>query len=343
MTVFLLASAALVLITLAFVLRPLWQARPLAGAGMFAVIAVATGALYALIGAPAALDPEQRNPPTSIASAEDLPAAVAQLEAALKRDPTRLEGWLLLARVQAAQGNRAAVRDAYARAVKLAPDDADILVQSAESRALANQPPLFDDEGVGMLRHALKVQPAHQRARWFLGIAQRQAEQPAEAAKTWEPLLTTITDERTLASLRLQIDSARKDAGQPPLPPAAPRAAAATEGGLKVRVVLSPRLKAKLPADASLFVLARQPGGPPMPVAVEKLAAKDFPVEVVLDDGDSPMPTMKLSQLPQAQVLARVSASGNAIPQPGDLASEPVTVSIGTQDPVAITIDRVVE
>ena len=56
-----------------------------------------------------------------------------------------------------------------------------------------------------------------------------------------------------------------------------------------------------------------------MPVAAEKRAARDFPLEVTLDDGDSPMPTLKLSQLEHVEVLARISASGDATPQAGDL------------------------
>ena len=99
-------------------------------------------------------------------------------------------------------------------------------------------------------------------------------------------------------------------------------------------------LAAKLPANASLFVIARQPGGPPMPVAVEKLAAANFPVEVTLDDGDSPMPTMKLSQMDQVEVLARVSASGNATPQAGDFeaVAKPAGKDAGT---IELLIDQV--
>jgi cytochrome c-type biogenesis protein CcmH len=98
-----------------------------------------------------------------------------------------------------------------------------------------------------------------------------------------------------------------------------------------------------LPANASVFVIARQVGGPPMPVAVEKHPAAKFPLEVSLDDGDSPMPTMKLSQLEQVQVLARVSASGNAIPQSGDLTSQPVTVRVDTKEATVVVIDRAVD
>lgn len=333
MTAFVLASAALVLLVLAYVLRPLWQAKPAVAAGMFAGLLAATGLTYALIGTPDALNPARRTAPTTAAD------AIAQLEAQLQREPNRIDGWRLLARAHTEAGRYDQARTALARALKLAPDEPDLLVESAELSALASQGRKFDADAIASLRRALEIQPTHQRARWFLGISLRQANQPAEAARTWEPLLALV-DPRTAASLREQIDAARKDASLPPLP-AAP--ATAASGGLKIRVALAPALAAKLPTNASLFVLARQPDGPPMPVAVEKLAAKDFPIEVVLDDGDSPMPTMKLSQLPQVAVLARVSASGQAIAQGGDLASKPQTVRTDRKDALEIVIDQVVE
>lgn len=185
-------------------------------------------------------------------------------------------------------------------------------------RALAAPERRFDAEGVAMLRHAIELQPMHQRARWFLGIAQRQASQPAEAARTWEPLLSVV-DAAAAAPLRAQIDAARAEAGLSPLPAATAAAQTPAQGGLKVKVSVAPELAAKIPPNATLFVIARQAGGPPMPVAVEKLPAAGFPREVVLDDGDSPMPTMKLSQLEAVDVLARISASGDAMPKSGDL------------------------
>ena len=118
-------------------------------------------------------------------------------------------------------------------------------------------------------------------------------------------------------------NGARQEAGlepvQAPAPAGAARPAAANTAALKVKVSLAPELAAKLPAGATVFVLARQPGGPPMPVAVEKHPARNFPLEVSLDDGDSPMPTMKLSQLPEVEIIARISASGIANRQDGDI------------------------
>src|SRR5690606_23545629 len=83
--------------------------------------------------------------------------------------------------------------------------------------------------------------------------------------------------------------------------------------GLKVKVALDPAFaeRARLDGEAAVFVLARVPGGPPMPVAVERHRVRDLPLEVVLDDRDSPMPTQKLSTMDEVEVLARISAAGS--------------------------------
>src|SRR5690606_23256962 len=169
MSVFVIASLVLALLVLALVLRPVWRDRPLAGAGMLAGLLVTTGLLYALVGTPRALDASQRRAP------ESLSEAIVQLTAELERDPNQIEGWRLLARAHAAEGRFAESRDAYARAVLLAPDEPALLAEAAEARAKADPSRLFDETAVAMLRHALEIEPQHQRARWFLGIARRQA------------------------------------------------------------------------------------------------------------------------------------------------------------------------
>ncbi len=330
MTVFVIASAALVLLVLGFVLRPLWRDKPIAGAGVLLSLTLATGLAYTLVGTPKALDPAQHRAPDNFTD------AVAQLEAELARNPNQVEGWRLLANAYAAVGRSQDAQDAFARALKLAPDDADLLTQTAEARAIAAPDRTFDAAAVAMLQRALAQQPMHQRARWFLGIAQRQAKQPAAAAATWEPLLANV-DANTGVSLREQINAARTDAGLAPLAPAA----AATPTRITVSVSLDPALAMRMPKDAVVFVIARRPGGPPMPVAVEKLPAASLPQVITLDDADSLMPTTKLSQLQAVEITARVSASGDAMPRKGDFEAVPATVQQGQA--AALLIDRVVE
>src|SRR3546814_2982336 len=70
--------------------------------------------------------------------------------------------------------------------------------------------------------------------------------------------------------------------------------------------------RVRLRGDASVFVIARIPDGPPMPVAAEKHTLQDLPLTITLDDGDSPMPTQKLSDLEDVEVFARLSSRGRS-------------------------------
>ncbi|MCW0386197.1 hypothetical protein NB722_000736 [Xanthomonas sacchari] len=340
-----MSAAAVALAALVFVVV-LW---PLRGGGRngavlaVAILAlgVATAALYALVGTPRALQAENREAPRTL---ED---GVKQLQAALAKDPNRADGWALLGRSQMSLGHNAEAAAAFARAVRLAPEQAPLLIEAAEARAMANPQRQFDDQALAWLQHALQLAPGSERGAWFLGIAQRQRGQDAAAAATWEALLPRV-DAATAAALRPQIDAARSAAGLPALPTAGATATTAQDAkasartGLTVAVSLDPAFAARvrLRGDASVFVIARVPDGPPMPVAVQKHPLQALPLRVTLSDADSPMPTQKLSQLKQVQVIARLSASGNAMRQEGDLESAPVTVTLPATAPVELVIGK---
>jgi cytochrome c-type biogenesis protein CcmH len=331
MAVFAVLAAVLCALVLALLLRPLWPDARRLSLGIAAATLVSVVALYQLVGTPAALDAKALQPPATLAD------AITELESELARDPAQAEGWRLLGQAYATEQRLAESRDAYARAAQLAPDKPDVLVEAAQSRALAAPERRFDASAVAMLEHALEMQPQHQRARWFLGIAQRQAGRNAEAARTWETLLAQV-DASTAASLRPQIDAARAQAGLPPLAPAP--ASAAGANALTVKVSLDPDFasRVRLRGDASVFVIARAVGGPPMPVAVEKRSVQELPLTVTLDDSDSPMPTAKLSSLPEVELVARLSASGNAAKAEGDIESSPARVKLPTGAPVELVI-----
>ena len=328
MAVFLMIALLLCLLVLATLLRPLWQGARGVALGIGIAVLLSTGLLYKLVGTPQALDPATRQAPRT------LEEAVVQLKAALARDPAQADGWALLGQAYQRLGDASNARDAFAKAAKLAPDSADVLTEAAQSRALADPSRTFDAQAVALLEAALKANPAHERARWFLGVAQRQAGRNGEAAATWAPLLAQV-DAATAASLRKEINAARAQAGLAPLAePAAPPPL------LSVKVALAPALAARvrLRPDATVFVIARQVGGPPMPVAAQKHAVSELPFTAALGDADSPMPTLKLSQLREVELVARLSESGEAMRQDGDLESKPVRVTLPATGPVTLVI-----
>ncbi len=342
-TAFLIGAGVLAAIATGIVLLPLWRdgKRRIWGTLVAAAI-VATLGLYQWLGTPAAL---QMAATGNADAPRTLEEGITQLQAALKQNPQRVDGWILLARSQLEVGKPVDAAASYAQAVKLAPDEAALLVEAAQTRAQADPQLRFDDTAVQWLQHARQVAPDNERAIWLTGIVQRQRGQDEAAATTWESLLSRL-EPAAAAALQEQIDIARGKApstahGQAATPGSTTGAVAAIEHSITVTVTLAPSLAARAASGKeTLFVIARIPGGPPMPVAVERHPAQAAPLTVTLDDADSPMPTQKLSDLKEVEVFARLSSSGTAMRQDGDVESAPVKLSLPAGQPLAITLGQ---
>ncbi|HVT31245.1 MAG TPA: c-type cytochrome biogenesis protein CcmI [Rhodanobacteraceae bacterium] len=342
-------------------------AAPRPRAAIAAVLAVAlllpasALLLYRLIGTPEALDPASLAPPPEAHTAADLDKAIAGLAAKLVQQPDDAQGWALLGRAYAATNRAAESRDAFRHAHEHAPDDADIAIEYAQALAIAAPDHRLQGEPRTLLESVLAKDPKNQRALWLIGIGDYQNEDYAKAIERWKILLPMLQPDSDVArSVRHEIADAeaRRDGRAPPEPEAAteavaagsraPAASAPAEGQqspaprLTVHVTLDPKLAGKLDPDATLFVFARAASGPPMPLAIQRLKASQLPATITLDDSMGMMPSMKLSKFPEVVVGARVSKSGNAMPQSGDLETLSAPLDSHRSEPIELAIDRVV-
>jgi cytochrome c-type biogenesis protein CcmH len=105
------------------------------------------------------------------------------------------------------------------------------------------------------------------------------------------------------------------------------------------KVVMAPSLTGKGAPTDTLFVFARETSGPPMPVAIVRATKKDLPFTFRLDDSNSMMPSRKLSDAGTVVIVARLSKSGQAMAQSGDLEGMSQPVKPGT-DGITIVIDH---
>jgi cytochrome c-type biogenesis protein CcmH len=104
-------------------------------------------------------------------------------------------------------------------------------------------------------------------------------------------------------------------------------------------VTMAPNLASKGSATDTLFVFAREMNGPPMPVAIVRATKKDLPFTFRLDDSTSMMPSRKLSDVGMVVIVARLSKSGQAMPQSGDMEGTSQPVQSGV-DGITVVIDR---
>ncbi|HET7925450.1 MAG TPA: hypothetical protein VFL30_11165, partial [Rhodanobacteraceae bacterium] len=231
----------------------------------------------------------------------------------------------------------------------------DVAVEYAQALALAAPDHKLQGEPRALLEGVIAKDAKNQRALWLLGISDYQNEDYANAIARWKVLLPLLQPDSDVArSVRNEIADAeaRRDGREPPQPEAASAEAPTSESAasaaparaphLTVNVALDPKLKEKLDPEATLFVFARAASGPPMPLAIQRLKASQLPATVTLDDSMSMMPAMKLSKFPQVVVGARVSKSGNAMPQSGDLQTVSSPLDSHRSEPVALVIDQVV-
>ncbi len=301
-------------------------ARP-AGRGaalaLGAAIPVLAFGVYFLVGNPGALEREGEH----AATLAQLDTMVGRLAAKLRENPDDAEGWKLLGRSYGALGRFDQAADAYAKAAVRAPRDAQLLVDFADALAMARGQRL-EGEPEKLIQRALEIDPHNLKGLALAGTVAFERKDYAQAAAYWQRMLPLVAAESEEARMiRQNVSEARQLAGD--------------TKALQGTVSLSPALKGKAAADDTVFVFARAAEGPPMPLAVARTRVRDLPYRFRLDDSMAMTPAMKLSAFPRVVVGARVSKSGNATPQPGDLqgASAPVANDEGT---VNVVIDRVV-
>jgi cytochrome c-type biogenesis protein CcmH len=81
---------------------------------------------------------------------------------------------------------------------------------------------------------------------------------------------------------------------------------------------LSPEAQAALPANAVVFIIARDAAQPSPPIAVVRRQVAELPTQVELGDRESMVPGRSLSGFAEFELVARVSLSGQPTQQPGD-------------------------
>jgi cytochrome c-type biogenesis protein CcmH len=132
------------------------------------------------------------------------------------------------------------------------------------------------------------------------------------------------------------IAEARSLAGLPPAakPLDVAPVTAAVDSGASVSgtVTLSAALAKQAQPDDTVFVFARAVEGSRMPLAILRKQVKDLPISFNLNDSMAMSPASALSSQSQVIVGARVSKSGNAMPQPGDLQGQSAPVKVGASD-----------
>ncbi len=227
------------------------------------------------------------------------------------------------------------------QAQQYAPDRVDILLARAQASIMDNNGRLTDTS-----RHQLEVvlqrRPEHRGALMLLGFAAYNSGEYARAAQAWRQLYDQVPADSEVAELIANnIAQAESMLERSTSEPDDSANAAAS---INVTVDLAPELYERITPEDTLFIFARPASGPLMPLAAVQHSASEFPVSVVLNDGQAVLPDLKLSDFSDVVVSARISRSGQATASAGDLEgnSDPLDTRNGPLS-VQITVDQIVQ
>ncbi|MGI9133580.1 MAG: c-type cytochrome biogenesis protein CcmI [Rhodoferax sp.] len=318
------------------------------------VLPLAAIGFYLWLGSPATLEPSGAQHQMQ---AQDLDRMLDTLVKKLEKEPENVQGWAMLARSYKSMGRNLEAERAFSRTGALLDTDAQLLAAYADVVA-SNANGNLAGKPMELIEKALRIEPDNGMALWLLGTAAFQRNEFAKAIQIWERLAQQLTPgseddqmlqntiSQTYAKLGKTPPTARAaapatatkaaTAAKAPTDKAGAANAAASVSG---QVDLDAALKDKVGPNDIVMVIARLPGSR-MPLAVARLPAAPWPVKFSLDDSLAMNPQSLLSTAGQVEVEIRISKTGMAMPQAGDLLSAAQTVKVGASG-LKLRVDHV--
>jgi cytochrome c-type biogenesis protein CcmH len=322
------------------------------------VLPVAAIGLYFALGNPGVLSAVASGQSGATAAADAAPTEqdilrmVQQIEARTQANPTDSEAWEALATANAMMARWPEALQAYQKTYELLPKKPSVMSGYAEAIAMTSNLVLAG-RPIELVTLALQTDPNNAKALELAGIHAYQNQDFAQSVKFLDRLQPQLPPEtryaqeilamRNEAQRLAQLGGGAQTAGATSSSPsdgqvAAPPLANAA-GRIAGSVEVAAALQSRVGNQDTIYLIARAgEGGPPLAAARIKMG--QFPLSFSLDDSMAMNPTNTLSGHKEVVVLARISASGNPIAQPGDLEGRITGVAVGAKD-VKLVIDRV--
>ena len=292
--------------------------------------------LYLAIGNSKALDPAALTPPVNdaLTQLQQVQSMLPKLEQRAQAQPSDPIGWDMLGKAYMALERYPEAAKAYAKLAELQPREAQVFADYADAQAMAQGQTLVGKPSE-LIAQALKLDPTNGKALYLAGFAAQESGKPNVAMAHWGTLLAQLPpDSEGAVTLRQNLAELKQQLGE--------KTNVQSSATVSGNVRLSAELKGQPAPQDTVFVFARAVQGPKMPLAMLRVQVKDLPVKFVLDDSMAMSPQMKLSNFPEVVIVARISKSGGAVPQPGDLEGLSAPVKLGAKN-VTVEISRKIE
>lgn len=313
-----------------------------------------TGSLYAFLGTPdgimsrvSTVQSESKSDQLTMQQASTM---VEQLAQQMASNPDNLKGWLLLARSYTALARYEDASKAYAHMLSQFGNDkqlinAQFLTDYADVLAMQNGKSLIGEPEI-LLKRAVGIDPQNVNALVLLGSANFERGDYQEAIKNWKKVVNLARADSDVVQIVLgNLDEAqeRLSMSSSLLSQSPNNIASLSESVGKLKkidsatelsgvVELDAAVRSQVSDSDTVFIFVRAVNGPKFPLVVLRKQVKDLPFNFVLDDSMRMMPDVSLSKYSALIVGARVSKTGNAMPEKGDLEATIAPIPPGTSN-----------
>ncbi|MEH6641042.1 c-type cytochrome biogenesis protein CcmI [Vreelandella glaciei] len=264
---------------------------------------------------------------------------IERMEEQAERQPDNPNVWSALFPVYRETGQMPKAVDALERLIEIEGRIPPLLAQLAQIRFFMAERELTD-EVQALVDETLEQDPRQPTVLGLLGVNAFDKGDYEQAIDHWRRAIANIEDPDTVDSLREGIRVAQERMG------IEPEETVGEGNGIRVRVALDEELAGRVDDDDTVFITARDIEGELPPLAVVRAQVSELPMTVTLDNTAAMSPQAQISQVQEARLVVRVSPSGQAMPQPGDLFGDLESVSvepIEDAEAVEVVINRVFE
>lgn len=330
--------------------------RKIALVAILVLVPLVSVALYQTLGTPDLITTRSTAPTTTghgnMATAGSMADLAIKLRQRLEKEtPDDANGWFLLGRTYMSIKDYPQATQAFDRAYQLLGDQTGVMLALADALTMSQQGNTAG-RPAELVAKALAIEPENPTALWMSALIAEDRGDFKEALRLMEklhPLLADEPQEQQQLAMQIARISARAGIEPPALAATVPASqvtgtqepSTTTAAEVRLKVSLSSAFQQKADANETVFIYAKAMNGPRFPLAAARYRVSDLPLEITLNDSMAMMPAAKLSDFSVVKVGARISSSGNAISQSGDLFGERQNIKVGDGEVIDIVIDTV--
>ncbi|MEC8443238.1 MAG: c-type cytochrome biogenesis protein CcmI [Pseudomonadota bacterium] len=264
-----------------------------------------------------------------------------RLKQATKSQPQNSEWAYLSGRLAESRGDYQTAAATYADVLVSLPveqveDRAAIMTLMVQARFFANDQ-VASEALYKQLLSVLELTPTNQKPLGLAGIMAYELGRYQQAINHWRVLweqLPAGTEARTIENGIRRAAEMMNQLGQ------VADIDWLTPARIRIQVSLAAEVAEQLNANAPVFVIARDPSGPALPLAVQRLTVAQLPATVVLSDAMAMAEGVMLSGSEAVTVTARIALSGQPVAQPGDWQGQVLNVPTRGAPALTLVIDQ---